>query len=155
MDTDAIYMAGFFDGEGYIGLQKRIRKGKYTEYFLVASVGQKDGAIMDWVKETFGGHLHLVKRDGSYYWVIQNKAAYLFLKRIAPFLKYKKPQALLALDFFEGFERTKRALPPEELNRRENILNELKVQKKIFIPSLLCRAATTTERTEAKSQATV
>lgn len=144
-------MAGFFDGEGYIGLLKRIRKGKYIEYFLQVSVGQKDGAIMDWVIENYGGFLHHVKRDGSYQWIISNKVAYLFLKRITPYLKYKKPQAILALDFFEGFERTKRALPPEELVRREKILNELKAQKKVFTTSLLSyRAGTTTERIDTE-----
>ncbi|MDE2233851.1 MAG: hypothetical protein KGJ90_07160, partial [Patescibacteria group bacterium] len=71
-----VYMAGFFDGEGYVGLMKRVRKGKYIEYFLQMSIGQKDGAVMDWVVENFGGHLHKVKRDGSYYWIVANKAAY-------------------------------------------------------------------------------
>lgn len=145
------YMAGFFDGEGYVGLLKRIRKGKYTEYFLQMSIGQKDGAIMDWVVENYGGHLHKVKRDGSHYWIASNKAAYLILKRITPHLKYKKPQAELAISFFEGFERQRRALPKEEIERRERILNELKRLKHIFTPSNLCyRAGSTTKRTDPK-----
>ena len=130
-------MAGFFDGEGYIGLLKRIRKGKYTEYFLQMSLGQKDGGTMDWIKENFGGNLYRVKRDGTFYWTVSNRAAYKILKRITPYLKYKKPQAILALDFFEGFERTRRALPPEEQDRRERILIALKAEKKIFVQSSL------------------
>jgi hypothetical protein len=137
MDIDNAYMAGFFDGEGYIGLLKRLRKGKYTEYFLQMAIGQKDGAVMDWVKGCYGGHIHKVKRDGSYFWIASNKSAYEILKRITPYLKYKKPQAILALEFFEGFTRTNRALPPEEFERRERILNALKAEKKIFTTSSL------------------
>lgn len=148
---DDAYMAGFFDGEGYIGLLKRIRKGKYVEYFLQMSIGQKDGAVMDWVVEHYGGHLHVVKRDNSYYWIASNRAAYLILKRITPFLKYKKPQAELAISFFEGFERVKRSVPKEEIERREKILNELKALKRVFSPSNLCyRAGSTTKRIDPK-----
>lgn len=150
MNTDDAYMAGFFDGEGYVGVMKRIRRGKYTEYFLQMSIGQKDGEIMDWVKENYGGHLHLVKRDGSHYWIASNRAAYNVLKRITPYLKYKKPQAILALSFFEGYERNGRALPPEEVDRREKILNDLKKEKRVFTKSSLSyRAGSTTKRAEA------
>ena len=49
-------MAGFFDGEGYVGILKRQRKNWNTEYFIQMSIGQVDGATMDWVVDNFGGH---------------------------------------------------------------------------------------------------
>ena len=125
-----IYFAGFFDGEGYIGLLKRTR-GKYIEHFVQLSLGQKDGEIMGWIKENFGGNVYLVKRDGSYYWTSSNKNAYKLLKRIIPYLKYKKPQAELAIEFFEGRGK-ERKLSNEEMNRREDIYSKLKQAKKIF-----------------------
>lgn len=129
------YMAGFFDGEGYVGVLKR-QRGKYLEYFVQLSIGQNDGGVMDWVKANFGGNLYVVKRDGSYYWTSSNRNAYIFLKRIVPYLRYKKPQAEMAIRFFE--ERPKeRAISPEEYTRRESIYLELKAQKKIFSKSLL------------------
>lgn len=128
-------MAGFFDGEGYVGVLKR-QRGKYLEYFVQLSIGQNDGGVMDWVKANFGGNLYVVKRDGSYYWTSSNRNAYIFLKRIVPYLRYKKPQAEMAIRFFE--ERPKeRAISPEEYTRRESIYLELKAQKKIFSKSLL------------------
>ena len=133
----SIYMAGFFDGEGYVGLLKRKRSETYTEYIIQASVGQNDGAIMDWVKENFGGHLHLVKRDRSYYWIISNKAALLFLKRIVPYLKYKKSQAELAIEFFEKRPKTQHLLK-EEYDRREELYVKLKAEKRIFAKSKYC-----------------
>jgi hypothetical protein len=129
----SIYFAGFFDGEGYVGLLKRTR-GKYIEHFIQLSIGQKDGKVMDWVKENFGGHLHLVKRDGSYYWIASNKSAYRILKRITPYLKYKRPQAELAIRFIE--ERPKvRQISKEEMARRDDIYARLKSEKRVFTKS--------------------
>lgn len=128
---DLIYMAGFFDGEGYVGILKRTRKTWNTEYFIQISIGQKDGATMDWIVNNFGGHLHRVKRDGTFYWIISNKDGYKFLKQIIPYLKYKKPQADLAIEFYENRE-LKRPIPKEELERRENIYLQMKALKKVF-----------------------
>lgn len=127
-------MAGFFDGEGYVGILKRQRKNWNTEYFIQVSIGQTDGGIMDWVVENFGGRLYTVKRDGSYYWVCSNKKGYNFLKKITSYLKYKKPQAELAIDFYEHRNLSK-PTPPEELERREKIYLKLKMLKKIFTKS--------------------
>lgn len=132
-----IYMAGFFDGEGYVGMGKRLR-GNYTEYFIQISIGQNDGKTMDWIKDNFGGNVYLVKRDNSYYWTISNKAAYTFLKRIEPYLKYKRPQALLAIEFCEGRQQGKKC-SEEEKERRENLYLKLKEAKKTIIPSTYCK----------------
>lgn len=126
----SIYFAGFFDGEGYVGLLKRTR-GKYIEHFVQLSIGQKDGAIMDWIKLNIGGNIYFVKRDGSYYWTSSNQSAYKILKRIIPYLKYKKPQAELAIKFFEE-RANERKISIDEMNRREKIYTELKAEKKIF-----------------------
>jgi hypothetical protein len=125
------YMAGFFDGEGCIGILKRKRKDWNIEYFVQISVGQKDGGIMDWVVENFKGHLHQIKRDNSYFWIISNKEAYLFLKEITPYLKYKKPQAEVALDFYENRDLRK-PIPQTELARREELYLKMKELKHIF-----------------------
>ena len=133
-----IYMAGFFDGEGYIGLLKRIRKGKYLEYFIQLSIGQNDGAIVDWIKDNFGGNCYVVKRDDSFYWTASNRSAYQILKRITPYLKYKKPQAELALKYFDEQLPRKQALSKEEFARRKSIYEELKRLKKVFAKSFYC-----------------
>src|ERR1700685_1491314 len=128
MDENLIsaYMAGFFDGEGYIGIGKRIHNDRWHEYFVRISIGQKDGHIMDWVKEHFGGHLYKVKAGGSYNWIATNNAAHQILKRIEPFLIYKRPQAVLAIRFREEREDKKR-MSPEELKRREELYLQMKV----------------------------
>lgn len=145
-----VYMAGFFDGEGYIGLLKRNRSNKYTEYFIQMSIGQNDGKTMDWIIDNYGGHLHLVKRDNSYYWIASNRKAYEILKRIIPHLKYKKPQAELAISFFEGRHQGKRC-PPEEIERREYIYKRLKEEKRVYTKAINCNCAgSTTKRINPK-----
>lgn len=145
MESDYIYMAGFFDGEGCIRINKRKRPVN-TEYTLFITIGQKDGATIDWIQETFGGHIHQVKRDGSYIWIASNKTAHSVLEKITPYLKYKKPQALSALQLAGNYRRT-RYISEEELARRESIYLQVKDLKKVFEPSMF--AGTTTKRTDS------
>ena len=60
---DLAYIAGIIDGEGYIGITKRIRRGKYREYTVRISIGQTDGATLDWIKDNFGGGVFTVKTE--------------------------------------------------------------------------------------------
>lgn len=132
-----IYMAGFFDGEGCIRINKRIR-GSYTEYTVFITIGQKDGAIMDWITDNFGGGSYLVGRDSSYIWTATNKIAYDVLKRITPYLKYKKPQAEIAIDFYEGRNEGKKT-SPQEKERREMLIQRIGEEKKNFTKAIHCR----------------
>jgi len=144
------YMAGFFDGEGCVRINKRVR-GKYTEHSVFITIGQKDGATIDWIVENFGGGSYQIKRDDSYVWTATNKIAYNALKRFSPFLKYKKPQADLALEFFEKSVRTHR-LTDEEKRRRDELATRLSEEKKIITKSIYCRSKTgsTTKRIDPK-----
>lgn len=130
-------MAGFFDGEGYVGVLKR-QRGKYIEHFVQVSIGQRDGEVMDWIVTNYGGFIHKVKRDGSFQWIASNGVAYRFLKSIYPYLKYKKPQARMAISFFEDKPNT-RNVGESELKRRDKIMQDLKLQKKYFFQSTLCK----------------
>lgn len=130
-------MAGFFDGEGCIRINKRTR-GTYTEYAVFVTIGQKDGSIIDWIVENYDGGSYQVKRDKSYMWTATNKIAYNFLKKIYPYLKYKKPQAKLAIEFFEGRGDGKKT-SPQEKQRRENLILKISDEKKKFTKSILCR----------------
>lgn len=139
-------MAGFFDGEGCIRINKRVRPVS-PEYTLFITVGQKDGAMIDWIVQEFGGHAHKVKRDGSYTWTVSNKKAHEVLEKITPYLKYKKPQALVALNLAGNYRKT-RIVTSKEIARRESIYLEVKRLKTVFEPSVF--AGTTTKRTDPK-----
>ena len=137
---DLAYAAGFFDGEGSVSIMRRSRNGRVVHY-LWAAVGQNDGATLDWLKDNFGGSVYRVKRDGSFYWALSDRTVYLFMKEIEPFLKYKRPQAKLAIRFYEERIDSKRksnrkaALPQEEIDEREKMRQEMKYLKTIFTNS--------------------
>lgn len=147
-DLVLAYTAGFFDGEGSINLLKRNRKHWNPEYILMVAMGQKDGATLDWIVDNFGGNVYLVKRDGSYYWACSNKKAYKFLKELLPLLQYKKPQAELALRFYDEMVKRKKPIPKMELERRESIRNELMALHRTIIKSQY--AGSTTKRADPK-----
>ena len=145
-NIDLSYTAGFFDGEGCIRINKRFRKQYNAEYSIFVSIGQKEGSTLDWIKNNFNiGNVYLVKKDKSFVWALSNNNAYLFLKQIAPFLKYKKPQAELAIKFYEeciiaNRHRNKtKGISEKELLEREEYLLEMKRLKRVFINSVYCK----------------
>jgi len=144
------YLAGFFDGEGYVGILKRNRNPKWNpEYWLQVSIGQKDAEILEYLMKEFGGHFHTVKRDGSFMWLASHGTAYNLLKYIEPYVRYKKPQVQLALEFQEQMIEANRSrqknklIPSEEIEKREWYHQELKRLKTMF-------AGSTTKRTDPK-----
>lgn len=143
MENKLSYLAGFFDGEGSISILKRTKGEWNVSHFIRVSIGQKDGETLDWVKDNFGGNVYLVKRDGSFIWAISDYKAYEFCRLISPYLRYKKPQADLAIKFYEerilnSRRNTKHqhaSLTTEELALREEMFLEMKSLKKTFIKS--------------------
>ena len=133
------YTAGFFDGEGSINLLKSVRKNrplKNPEYSLTVAMGQKDGATLDWMKDNFGGNVYLVKRDGTFFWALGNRQAAEFLRKILPYLQYKKPQAKAGIRYYDELpKRTTSTTSIEEINRREAIRQELITLKKSIVKS--------------------
>jgi hypothetical protein len=135
-DLNLSYLAGFFDGEGCISILKYSKDiSKWNpSYFLQAQIGQKYGSTLDWVKENFGGNVYK-KRDQT--WIVTNNKAYEFIKLLEPYLKYKKPQAQLAIKFYEeriiGAKRKCATQPhsKEEMALREEMLKQMKILKRL------------------------
>ena len=48
------------------------------------------------------------RKNPIYEWILTHKKAYEFLKIITPFLKYKRPQAELAIKFQQRLLKTTR-----------------------------------------------
>jgi intein/homing endonuclease len=142
------YLAGFFDGEGSINIITRKRRIN-PEYTLSVAIGQKDGKTLDWIRENFGGNVYLVKRDGSFFWIITNQQALKFLLMIYPYLQYKKPQAELAIKFYDDRqEKRMRTNSKEEMERRESIRQQLRQLHHTILKSQY--AGSTTKRINPK-----
>ena len=79
---------------------------EFIEYRLEVILNQTDGRAVDFMYGTFGGYIH--KRNNKpkpnyrpflYRWEIRGEKAMKLLKRLIPFLRIKKEQAELAIQF--------------------------------------------------------
>ena len=143
--TDIAYVAGLFDGEGYVDIYQatQSKASKSPSLMLRVIISQKDGAVMIWLEEKFGGYVRMDRRKDSwiYRWDIRSQQAKKFLELILPFLKVKDEQVKLAIEFEEvkgkyldtlkgsqGF----RQLSKNEIGKRMEIKNRLKNIKKTY-----------------------
>ena len=107
------YIAGFFDGEGSIGIYSR--KGRYNGACLRTQLTQNKTSeslfILSFLKNKYGGNLSEQKTLSNsikYNWQLNPKGVPLFLKDIMPYLILKKTQAQLALYWAENRPKVKR-----------------------------------------------
>lgn len=110
-EYDLVYMAGFFDGEGCISVSRSRKKTNnklYLKYYITLTVGQsgeQGKKICEWIQDIFGGKVfeshrnrHLFDSSLEWVWAATQKP-HIFLKQILPYLKIKKKQAELAIEF--------------------------------------------------------
>lgn len=103
MDADIKYIAGFFDGEGSVGIYKNSSK-KYPGFYLRTQITQNKGkeveGLMLFLKNAYGGNLGEQKTLSSgikYNWQLGSDSAVRFLEDIKPYLILKKKQAEIAI----------------------------------------------------------
>jgi hypothetical protein len=146
----ASYAAGLFDGEGYVGIDTISRSNKSINFNLGVRViiSQKDGLIMNWLKDNFGGNVYQQRNGSKYFiyrWRLHSKKAVKFLETIYPYAIIKKPQIKFAIKFDKErdtrwskngktgkdgkFSRTSK----EEIELRNVRKQELSNLKKVFI----------------------
>lgn len=139
--TILAYVAGLFDGEGsiVIGYNKPdIARGrKVPSYWLQVGITNTDRSLIDWLLSTFGGHVsdnsHSPSRKNQrpcWAWRTMGTQAKVFLQDISPYLRIKKDQALLAIEFqthidAPGFGKRK-DLTPEIIEKREAFRQRLR-----------------------------
>lgn len=98
------YFAGFFDGEGSIGIAKHKSKSCIRGYFheLFIQVSNSNHSVILKFKQYFGGSIipfKAPKKLQMWRWTISTRKAFKFLKKILPFLIVKKTQADLGIEF--------------------------------------------------------
>ena len=91
MDKEKIaYTAGFFDGEGYVGLGFRER--------IEIRIVQTDKLVLEQLQHWWGGniYIHTKKskiRKTAYVWILlEREKVNTFIESIYPYLKVKKQQ---------------------------------------------------------------
>lgn len=98
---EAAYIAGFWDGEGSIFLIPRAN----GSFGLLVTVTNTDRAVMDWVTEvtgvgrSFAREQHNPKHKPTFWWQASGDAALTFLRQIEPYMRVKRTQAHIGIDF--------------------------------------------------------
>jgi hypothetical protein len=125
--TGFAYVAGLFDGEGYIRFSyKRKDRPKekvgqfHTEFYV--TVTNKNKPVLLYLKEVFGGSIFAswVEKNHVYFWKLTRGPAFPFLRHIRPYLKIKREQADLVLKnqrLISNFAAGRRGRTPEEKER--------------------------------------
>lgn len=100
------YIAGFFDGEGSIGIyyRQRTKNGFHLRTQLTNNKNKNMQKLMEYLMYRFGGNLsEQVTLSGNikYNWQLNSDKAVSFLKKIEPYLVFKKDQAIVAINWQE------------------------------------------------------
>jgi len=111
-ETEKAYIAGFIDGEGYISIQRTVRRRKDFQlsiyYQLTLKIGNTDLEVLKYINDVTGvGEIHLydyeyadnIRRKPVYDLQICGKKAQNLLNEILPYLHTKKESAKIFLKF--------------------------------------------------------
>lgn len=94
IDQDKIYAAGFFDGEGHVGISST--NGYSRKYYQVMTrVSQKPTAVLVWLQDRWEGNIytHTNNKNQTWSeWTLFTAKARTFLADIQPYLIVKKDQ---------------------------------------------------------------
>lgn len=146
IDEDHIkwaYLAGLMDTDGSFMIHKRIGHNgmKSPNYLAKVSYGEVDARPHNFIRSVFPfGSMNLkdssVVEGGRYVWELVVKEEIIeFINRLLPYMRVKKPNAEIVLDFCKNYKATKKGhrfgVPPEELAFREKCYQDLqKLQRR-------------------------
>jgi hypothetical protein len=122
MEVDKAWIAGFIDGEGCITIARQIRKNRpspsYRSYITVSNTNRDS---LEYLRGHYGGVLyerHEYRKDkrgknwaDAYDWYCPLRSATRLLTDILPYLRVKRQQAMLVLEFLatkKAFARNER-----------------------------------------------
>lgn len=119
--NDLAYAAGIIDGEGSIGFRGFGKRDKPFHAIWVR-VSNTNEWLVKWLQFNFGGTVRKAKslpqRKDMWLWTIRTRQALHFLELIVPYLKIKRPQAEIAIQFAKarnyGRKRTDEEIAVEQ-----------------------------------------
>jgi hypothetical protein len=106
------YIAGFFDGEGCVGIRKPSKTATHSAY---ATIGQNRPEVLRQIQVQFGGNLRYAPQNHVWNYQLSARKAIAFLKAIEPYTIVKKQEILLVLQAFEEMTFNKKAGVPKHL----------------------------------------
>ena len=138
------YCAGFFDGEGSVGVYKdhhrkdrqgNLRKNPGTNHTAVFQAAGYVRQPLELFVEKFGGRItpqYLKDRDKTvyYYRLHHQESVEIALKALLPYMKVKGYQAQLTLDFIGWRKTAHRSFTEEEAEIAAGYSDSLKAAKR-------------------------
>ena len=136
------YAAGLLDGEGCIRIEtgKGGKRAVSISYWLRVSITNADEPIVIWLKQYFGGQIHIHQQKNpkwkvSYIWRITAVEASNFLKLLLPYIQIKKNQAEIAISFQEEKtyyykHRDQNIIIPQDIIDKRELVRQQLVQMK-------------------------
>lgn len=128
------YIAGFLDGEGCIRIKHANQGG--NSYYIWVAITNSYKPTLDFVASLFGGKVRRAEKKANkwiYHYLITSSEAVDMLKTLVGFLREKKEQAELAIEFHE----TKANLSPESKRRYARQISIMKRIGNIYEPPAL------------------
>lgn len=135
--VDLAWLAGIIDGEGSIFIMKQQRSDRERQfnYILRMSVQSTDGIMaQECLKISgegacFDAPTAKENQSNTYKWQVSGKRAKHVLQNILPFLRVKKEQAQVAIDFQESTKKHWRQMTVDDYKNQEIAYYKLKQQK--------------------------
>lgn len=124
------YCAGFFNGEGSIGIYKNGRGSWHVRTQVTQNVNKFSTSLLSELKDAYGGNLAIMRssiyrNDSAYNWQLNSKSAIKFLKILYPHLLLKNDQAFFAISWYEISQKQQRGkdgrIIPHDKNRKIDI----------------------------------
>ena len=114
---DLIYLAGIVDGEGCVSVTYKTKAGHER---IRLTISNTDRNLIDWLTSRVGGCVstyHKVRgnRKVAYHWEVYSDKAFKLLTELLPYIKLKKRQAELCLQFH--VDESKRAWVTKQIRR--------------------------------------
>src|SRR5205807_7611595 len=106
-EMDKKYIAGIFDGEGWVRISRQKHpKYNHIRYQLYTGVNMVCPDVVSALHKQFGGTFSISPRRKNthrtlFVWVTSGHGSVRFLKTILPYLRIKKVEAELGIQFME------------------------------------------------------
>ncbi len=128
-EIELSYLAGFFDGEGTVNISRP--KSSRMPHTLYVSIANTDLEVIKKLPSIFGGSTYMKKRVESHHrplmvWSAPALSGQGFLKAVLPYLKIKKRQAEIAIEFQGTKVCHSGQLTQEIIKRRDGMVDELR-----------------------------
>ena len=130
LKAEPAYLAGFFDGEGCVRVNKTPTKNTIS-YHLIVTIANNDRTILDACRELYGGDVRPKGKRDCLSWSLFAKANIeKFLLSSLPYLVVKRDEALAALEYVQ-LRRTQCPEKREALYLKLIALKKLKIQSEL------------------------